>query len=342
MRILRLGARRSRRSAAGIGRVIAVVVALVLLVDTTATRTSYGPFGPPGARMGEQLWLLPSGSPGTQQRATVFFPSPDAPLPAHARGDARRRPMVLINHGTSEWTRLAVSMPVYYWMSRWFVERGYVVVLPQRRGHGATGGDLVEAVGGCVNPDHAASGERAADDIEAALNYMARQPFIDPAETIVVGISTGGWGSLALAARGSPHVRAVINVAGGRGGHAWGVAHSVCAPERLTAASGQFGATAQVPTLWLYADNDTYFGPELATAMHAAWTSAGGKADLRILPAYGREGHAIADDQAGWDVWGPAVAGFLAGLAPTGRAAPPRQAGFAAALSRLVTFARAP
>ena len=102
----------------------------------------------------------------------------------------------MINHGSDAFTREAVSMPVFYWLSRWFVERGYVVVLPQRRGHGATGGDLAEGRDTCADPDHLGSGQAAADDIEAALGFMERQPFVDPSRLVVAGVSTGGWAAL--------------------------------------------------------------------------------------------------------------------------------------------------
>ena len=122
--------------------------------------------------MREQFWLLPSGDASVALRATVFRP---------AGGIAERHPLVVINHGTSEANRMSVSMPVYYWLSRWFVDRGFAVVLPQRRGHGATGGTLVEAVGDCANPDHFRSGVIAAQDVGATVDFMMRQPFIDPA-----------------------------------------------------------------------------------------------------------------------------------------------------------------
>src|SRR5690606_11871210 len=128
--------------------------------SVTAAEREFGAFGPEGPRMREQLWVLPSGESGRAMRATVFRPDSSDDL-----GSEKRRPLVVINHGTDEATRLAVAMPVYYWLSRWFVERGYVVVLPQRRGHGATGGPLSEALGTCEQPKHYASGLVAADDI---------------------------------------------------------------------------------------------------------------------------------------------------------------------------------
>jgi pimeloyl-ACP methyl ester carboxylesterase len=273
----------------------------------TTPRLAFGPFGPEGPRMREQLWMLPSGDPTRALRATVFRP-PERNAGSEA---AIRRPLVLINHGSDSATREAVSMPVYYWLSRWFVERGYVVVLPQRRGFGATGGALVESPDGCGDPDHYGSGQIAADDIDAVLRYMTAQPWVESAQSIVVGISTGGWASLALAARNPPNVRMVINFAGGRGGHAHGIPNAICGPERLIDAAGAYAKTAKVPTLWLYARNDSYFGSDIAGRMAKAWNEQGGRAEFVLLPPYGRDGHALADDRAGWELWGGSLERFL-------------------------------
>lgn len=288
---------------------VCLLLALAILSLGSAAEAGeqgvYGPFGPEGPRMREQFWVLPSGEAGYALRATVFRPA-DPPGKS-----APPRPLVVINHGTSSATRLSVSMPVYYWLSRWFVDRGYVVALPQRRGHGATGGPLAEAVGTCSDPDHARSGEIAADDIEAVVDYFSSQPFVAARETVVVGISTGGWAALALAARNPENVAGVINIAGGRGGHAGGKPNAICGEASLIEAAAIYGRTARIPSLWLYAENDSYFGPSLASAMADAWRAGGAEADLHILPAYGRDGHAIANDRAGWNVWGAATDSFL-------------------------------
>ena len=273
-------------------------------LSQAAAADRFGPFGPEAPRMREQLWILPSGDPNRDLRATVFRPARSADSP-------QRHPLVVINHGTSELTRLSVSMPVFYWLSRWFVDRGYVVVLPQRRGHGATGGELSEDVGTCAHPDHYRSGEIAADDIEAAVAYMNTQPFVASNSTVVVGVSTGGWASLALASRNPANVRAVVNFAGGRGGHAYGESGRVCGERELVDAAGHYASSAKIPTIWFYARNDSYFGPKLARKLAAVWKQAGAPAALHVVPAYGSEGHNVASDQAGWDFWGNALDDFL-------------------------------
>jgi dienelactone hydrolase len=291
--------------------VLAALLVVAVVAGTSARggdASRYGPFGPQGPRMREQLWIVPSADPSAPLRATVFRPSEGR----QEGSPPQRRPLVVINHGTSEQTRYSTAMPVFYWLSRWFVERGYVVLLPQRRGHGATGGSLIEAVGDCSNPDHRASGTMAAADIEAAVSFMAKQGFVAGNDIIVAGISTGGWASLALSSRNPPGVRAVVNFAGGRGAHAYGRRNAVCGEDSLVEAAGRFGKTARAPALWLYSENDSYFGPELARRMHSAWTDAGGKGEISILPPHGTEGHGLVDDQTGWRLWGAALDRFLA------------------------------
>ena len=308
---------RTARGAFQLGRVLLLAALCLLFVSHwdrgqgTGSREieGYGAYGPEGPRMREQFWLVPGADPQVPLRATVF-----RPMETVAEGSARptRRPLVMINHGSDAFTREAVSMPIFYWLSRWFVDRGYVVVLPQRRGHGATGGDIAEGRDTCANPDHLGAGEAAADDIEAALRFMERQAFVDASRLVVAGVSTGGWAALALAARNPPGLQLVVNFAGGRGAHAYGRAHAICGQDRLIAATGAFGRQARVPTFWAYAENDSFFAPELAVAMAAAWKAAGGTAELTVLPAYGEEGHAIVDDRATWRLWGPALEQALA------------------------------
>jgi pimeloyl-ACP methyl ester carboxylesterase len=82
----------------------------------------------------------------------------------------------------------------------------------------------------------------------------------------------------------------------------------------LIAAARQFGSSARVPTLWIYAENDSYFAPSLARRMAEAWRVGGGRVELALLPAFGLEGHELAQANEGTIVWGPVVSQFLAKL----------------------------
>jgi dienelactone hydrolase len=188
------------------------------------------------------------------------------------------------------------------------------VAVPQRPGHGETGGAYREDQGGCDDADFARAGRGAADSIAAAVAYLRVQLFIRHTDVIVVGQSAGGWAALALASRPPTGVRAVINFAGGLGGRSWDRPDNNCAPDRLIATAGEFGRTSRIPTLWIYTENDSYFAPRLSGAMAAAFRAAGGKVDYELLPAFGDDGHFMAERPGSEAAWGPAVERFLAAL----------------------------
>ncbi|MEJ0072133.1 MAG: hypothetical protein WDO24_29295 [Pseudomonadota bacterium] len=66
----------------------------------------------------------------------------------------------------------------------------------------------------------------------------------------------------------------------------------------------------RIPTLWVYAANDHFFGPALARRFFAAFTASGGTGAFVALPAFGSDGHHLLDD-AGVALWRDLVDGFL-------------------------------
>jgi dienelactone hydrolase len=262
-----------------------------------------GPQGPPPSADGGQLWLIPSSEPGVLMHATVFRPQ-----------RAGAVPLVVINHGSdqNEIRRVGYATPTYETASRWFVQRGYAVVVPQRPGHGETGGRYLEDQGGCDDADYVGSGLATASSIQAAIDYMTAQPFVRREGVVAVGQSAGGWGTLALASRNPRGVAAAINFAGGRGGRIAGKPTSNCAPDRLVEAAARFGSTARIPTLWLYAENDSYFAPTLSQRMAQAFRTAGGRVEFHLLPALKDDGHVLIESHEGIAAWEPIAAAFLA------------------------------
>ncbi len=264
--------------------------------------------GPQTAEQGElrrQLWLLPSGEPGVLMRTTVYRPPGAGPFR-----------LLVMNHGTTQNAerRRMLPAPAFAALSRWFVRRGFAVAVPERPGHGETGGVYREDQGGCDDADFARAGRGAADSIAAAVAYMTAQRFVRRTGAVVAGQSAGGWAALAFASRAPAGLAAVINFAGGLGGRSFDRPDNNCAPDRLIATVADFARTSRVPTLWIYTENDTYFAPSLSKAMAAAYRAAGGNVDYQLLPAFGADGHFMAETDGSESAWGPAVERFLAGL----------------------------
>jgi dienelactone hydrolase len=122
---------------------------------------------------------------------------------------------------------------------------------------------------------------------------------------LLVGVSAGGFGSIASASLAPAGLVAVVNFAGGRGSVS---ADVVCKPDELVEAYGDFGKTVRVPSLWIYSKNDHFFGPDLAQRMFAAFKNSGAPGELIIAPPYQRDGHNLIFGQP---IWRDAVYDFL-------------------------------
>ena len=172
-------------------------------------------------------------------------------------------------------------------------------------------GDFFADVGSCDKPNFKGPGLAIATLNTWIIDYMTRQKLVAPNGVIVVGQSGGGWGAIALSSLNPPSVRAIITFAAGRGGRVDGKPNNNCAPDKLVAATGEFGRTSRIPMLWIYTENDTYFGPEVSKPMYAAFTAAGGNAEYHLLPPFGSDGHFMIDSKDAVPLWAPLVSEFL-------------------------------
>jgi len=193
-------------------------------------------------------------------------------------------------------------------------------VAPIRSGYGITGIEIAErgifnvffsGVGRCSDPQFRDAGLAVAAMDGWVIDYMTRQPFVERDKVIIVGQSGGGWGSIALGSQNPASVRVIIAFAAGRGGHVDGKPNNNCAPDRLVEATAEFGRTARIPMLWIYTENDTYFGPALSQRMASAFKAAGGNLEYHLLPPFGHDGHFLVDSADGVSIWTPLVDDFL-------------------------------
>jgi dienelactone hydrolase len=273
-----------------------------------------GAQGAEGSPNHRQEWLLPTADQITMSRAILFRPEGKGPfrlaLIAHASPPTRE-------------ARAKMSQPEYPALAATLVARGFAVIVPQRLGHGKTGGPYLEDPEGCDSGEYVLSAQATGEAIEAAMNFMRGQPFIRKDAAVIVGEDAGGWGALYLADQSAKNVSAIVVFAPGRGGRKDNRAGAFCAPDKLIAAVTDFGDGAKVPVTWFVAQNDSYFTPDFSKQMADAFAEEAGAVDFQIVPPYGDEGHALATtgDQALMEQLLANVKG-LALQAPTSPVAP--------------------
>jgi dienelactone hydrolase len=274
----------------------ALVLVAALGVKTASAQPALGPQGTEGEPLRLQQWLVPAPDPVTTAHAVLFRPPGDGPFP-----------LAVIAHATTQnvLRRAQMPQPEYRALAAWLVARGFAVLVPERPGHGATGGKYLEDQGGCDEADYARSGRATGDAIAAAADYVRMQSFIRPDGIVVIGHSAGAWGALALAGEDPKKIAAIVAFAPGRGGHANDFPNRVCAPHTLTAAASEFGKAARVKVTWLVAANDSYFSPAFSRQLVDAFHRAGGKAEFHVLPALGGEGHWLPETEGGVKLAGP-------------------------------------
>lgn len=221
------------------------------------------------------------------------------------------RPVLVLNHGraTTREANVALGRARYTEQSRFLAGFGYLVAVPTRIGYGATGGEDVESSGACARRDFAPAYRAAAVQTVAVLDAVRKRPDAAPDRAVVMGQSFGGTTAIAVAAMAPRGVRLAINLAGGGGGNPDTRPRDPCSPQVLERLFADYGRTARIPTLWLYAENDRYFGAEWPRRWHDAFRAAGGRSEFVMLPPQGEDGHRTFSQAP--QAWQPVVRGFL-------------------------------
>ncbi|MSP81142.1 MAG: dienelactone hydrolase [Rhodospirillales bacterium] len=223
-----------------------------------------------------------------------------------------KSPYLILNHGRpvasemSKFTRARYSQN-----SRYFVSLGFVVFVPTRVGYGETGGPDMETSG--QQCDFSTEYDRpfanAADQVATVLSHAKMLPYVDPTRGLVVGQSFGGTTAMALSTRELPGLAGAVNFAGGAGGNPTTRPENPCYPHRIEKLFEDYGSKAKVPTIWLYSENDRFWGPALPKKWFDAFVKGGGKGKFVPLPPHGRDGHGIFS--ANPEAWKPAFEAFL-------------------------------
>jgi dienelactone hydrolase len=221
-------------------------------------------------------------------------------------------PTLVFNHGSTGHGRdpSLFTQPVDFpALARFFVQRGWAVVMPARRGRAGSEGQYDEgfaidrARGYTCDPSQSLAGaEHALRDIEAALDAILAMPFVDRERVLMGGQSRGGILSVAYAGQRPEQLKGVINFVGGWLG-------TGC-PTASTVNQTLFARGAHYPgdTLWLYADGDLFYPLSHSRENFAAFQAAGGQGTFHAFPRPEYGGHRLVGYS---NLWAPVVEAYL-------------------------------
>jgi dienelactone hydrolase len=185
---------------------------------------------------------------------------------------------------------------------RYWINKGFAVVAPIRPGYGETGGAdgensgiRYDVFGNCWGPpDFGRSASAAAGAVTATIAWLREQPWADTSRIVLVGSSMGGLTSTATAASNPDGVVGYINFAGGTGGDGGRAPKHSCGSQQMEALMSGYGKTTRVPSLWLYAENDMYWGAEWPRAWHGAFSAGGSRTTFVMTDALpNADGHQL-------------------------------------------------
>jgi len=250
----------------------------------------------------ESVFVIPGATRGLfgllNIEVTLFTPPGDGPFP-----------LVVFNHGDVEDEANIVKRRMRYrdmFMANEFMTLGFAVAFPARPGVGRSEGTYqrfasakgiyIGSATGLLQKGltHLAEGM-------VATEYLRGLPGIDPNRVVMTGQSAGGFAVSCLGTLTTPlpWLKAIVNFSGGRtdvvsGGPAGEF------NEGMVSAFGAIGETSRIPSLWIFAENDSRYSANTIRASYAAFSKAGGNARLALYPASKTDGHFVYHEPEKW------------------------------------------
>jgi dienelactone hydrolase len=187
-----------------------------------------------------------------------------------------------------------------------FLRHGIAVAVPARRGvalsEGVYPGGFARYDG---DPTYKA--RIHAQDIMPALDYLRTRPEIDAQRIILAGQSAGGYSIMYIASTNPAGVIGAVDFSGGRT-DATSIEAAGFINRMMVGGFAELGKTARIPTLWVFAENDSKYTANTIRAAHEAFVKAGGKARLSLSPPIAGDGHFVYHKP---ELWREALKEFL-------------------------------
>jgi len=220
-------------------------------------------------------------------------------------------PTVVFNHGSTG----SGNKPALFRHTRtnpsvtnFFLDRGWMVLYPQRRGRGKSGGLYDEGFkpdrsGYACEPELSLPGlDRAIEDLDEVMVHIRQRPEVDQNRLLVAGASRGGVLAIAYAGARPEAFIGAINFNGG-----WLGQLCTTHPEVNRTAFVR-GAPFPKQTLWLHGRYDRYYRIAQCRANFDAYRAAGGIGAFHAL----KGGHGLVEQP---ELWVEAMDGYLAAIA---------------------------
>jgi len=187
-----------------------------------------------------------------------------------------------------------------------FLRHGIAVAVPARRGVALSEGNYP---GGFAryDGDPTYKARVHAQDILAALDYLRTRSEIDAQRIILGGQSAGGYSIMYIASTNPAGVIGAVDFSGGRT-DATRLEAAAFLHRTMINGFEELGKTTRVPTLWVFAENDSKYTANTIRAAHEAFVKAGGKARLLLSPPIAGDGHFVYHKP---DLWREALHDFL-------------------------------
>lgn len=221
---------------------------------------------------------------------------------------AGRHPVVVFNHGSAGGEPKAAQRAET--QAAYFASRGFLVVVPMRRGRGQSEGVSLEGEEKSCDVESWEPGLQAAsDDLTAAIDLAATLSDADTSRIVMAGASRGGFLSAAYAATGK-HRDAVIGVVNFSGG--WvAQAEDDCPVDFNLVGFQSFAKRSSPPQLWLYGENDPYYERDSILSYVKVFSEAGAPVQFELISGVPGNGHLLANHP---ELWRDPVDAFLASM----------------------------
>lgn len=222
-------------------------------------------------------------------------------------------PLLVFNHGDVEMSHPSVKYKARFRdpvITATFLKLGLAVALPARPGVGRSDGRYSYSHYAVNDGDASYKARQHSEAVLSALNGLKQAPDLKQDQILLAGRSAGGDTVMYMSTLALPGFRGVINFSGGRSNHRQGE-NPTFENKMMVEGWAELGRMAKVPTMLVFAENDSRYSANTIRKSAQAFRDAGGQADLLLTSPITGDGHFIHQNPT---LWSTAVRSFITGL----------------------------